>query len=413
MRVLWFSPTKSLFESRISGHNGGGWISSLEEQIRAQSSVELGVVFEYDSSVDSSVVEGVTYYPLHITQKNRKKRLAVAIDQSLKIIDDFQPDLIQFFGSEWWYGLLAGHTDIPCLVHMQGSLPSCYNARYPAGFSVWNKLLSRHTSFRQKLMAFRVDSTFWKNAEQEVRILKVNRYFMGRTHWDQSIVRFYNPEATYFTCQEMLRSSFIKSEQSWTYQAGALKVISTISGPLYKGMDLILKTARLLKEHTDLVFEWSVCGVHEARLMESLYGIEANSVGVNLLGVVSQEELVDRLLDSTIYVHPSYIDNSPNSICEAQVLGVPVITTDVGGTSSLVEDGHSGYLVPANDPLKLADLVMQLQADSEKLSELSVNCRATALQRHNPQEIIETLLEIYQQVRRSFLERSNFGGLDE
>jgi glycosyltransferase involved in cell wall biosynthesis len=400
MKVLWFSPTASLFESRISGHNGGGWISALEERIRAQSSVELGVVFEYGSPVDSSVIERVTYYPLKITQKKRKQRLASAIEESLKIIDDFQPDVIQFFGSEWWYGLLAEHTDIPCVVHMQGSLPSYYNARYPAGFSVWNKLLSRHTSFMQKLLVFRIDSTFRKNAEQEERIIKANRYFMGRTHWDRSIVRFYNPDASYFACQEMLRSCFLESEAHWKFSSGKVKIMSTISGPLYKGMDVILKTARLLREHSSIDFEWRVCGVANADLMESVYGIQSALVGVKLLGVVSQDELVEHLLASTFYVHPSYIDNSPNSVCEAQVLGVPVIATNVGGVSSLVEDGKTGFLVPANDPLKIADLIVQYHNDREGLGAISTTARAVALRRHNPSAIISTLMEIYQQVIR-------------
>ena len=42
----------------------------------------------------------------------------------------------------------------------------------------------------QKVMAFRIDDTFKKNALQEEQILNKNRYFIGRTHWDKSIVNF-------------------------------------------------------------------------------------------------------------------------------------------------------------------------------------------------------------------------------
>ena len=83
--------------------------------------------------------------------------------------------------------------------------------------------------------------------------------------------------------------------------------------------------------------------------------------------VKNAKEIKDELLHSTVYVHPSYIDNSPNSVCEAQILGCTCISTDVGGTSSIVEEGKTGFLVPSNDPYKLASLVESLY-HNEKLN---------------------------------------------
>ena len=120
-------------------------------------------------------------------------RILILILKALKIIEN-NPDIIQLFGSEQWYGILVRFTNKPIIIHMQGSLPSYYDARYPAGMSVLNKIFSFNTSIKDKLMSIRIDQTFKKNALREEKILKDNKYFLGRTHWDKSIVNFFNSD---------------------------------------------------------------------------------------------------------------------------------------------------------------------------------------------------------------------------
>lgn len=404
MRVLWFSPTPSLYTSKQWCHNGGGWIGSLQSILEAEEGVKLGIAFEYSTGMIHDNINNIDYYPIdaRMSLKDkliRRQHLQKLILRALEIICEFKPDVIQIFGSEMWYGLLVKHTQIPIVIHMQGSLPSYYNARYPVGMSVWNKIFSKGTSLKQKLMAFRVDSTFRKNALQEEGILKANRYFIGRTHWDRAIVEFYNPEANYFVCNEALREKFIHPCAKWQYSEGKkIKLISVISGPLYKGLDVVLKTAYLLKQHTSLDFEWNVCGTANSAFFENVYNIQVQAVNVRMLGVLSQEELFDKLIDSTLYVHPSYIDNSPNSVCEAQILGLPVIATNVGGVSSIVTHMETGFLVPSNDPLKTASLIAKLVRDKNTLESISRSSVEAAAARHKPESIRKDMLNIYSQI---------------
>jgi glycosyltransferase involved in cell wall biosynthesis len=405
MRILWFSPTPSLYTGNVWGHNGGGWISSLESVLKEEAGIRLGIAFEHKDAIFKKEREGVTYYPISSKKSGFRaypKRVDALIHSALSIIKDFRPDIIQLFGSEGWYGALVEHTDIPVIVHIQGSLPSYYNARYPVGLSAWDKIFSRSTSFKQKLMAFRIDATFKRKARIEENHLKRNHYFMGRTHWDEAIVKFYNPAAKYFHCDELLRHSFTESTGRWKFSSNdKICLISTISGPLYKGMDVILKTAALLKRYTTLHFEWNVCGVSNCAFVESVYKIKAQEVNVKLLGIVSQDKLIEKLSGSLFYIHPSYIDNSPNSVCEAQILGVPVICTNVGGVSSLVEDGKTGFLVPANDPLMIASILTDTCRDEELLNRISSNETTVATERHNEGKIKNALIDIYKQLTNS------------
>ena len=405
MRILWFSVTPSLFDPKSNNHNGGGWIASLEQIVRNEPTIDLGIAFHFPNSDFKYEREGVSYYPIPAYQRSRLQRLCGKdnrenmIAHCLRIIKDFQPDVIQIFGSENDFGLLCQHTSIPIVIHMQGCLPPYYNALFPVGMNKYDFYFNKGLSWHFRWMGVRSEPSFKKRAEQEIQTIQHCRYFMGRTEWDKGMVSLFNPDATYFHCDEALRDSFLTGTKRWTLPKDKkIRIISVISNPWYKGMDLILKTANLLKRFTNLDFEWRVYGVRDIRFYENKYNIRAKEVNVRIMGTATKEELVDALCSSTLYVHPSYIDNSPNSVCEAQMLGLPILATNVGGLSSIVHDGETGILFPANDPYTLANLIKQLSADPERCQSLSKAAITQATERHNPENIRKTLLNIYQTI---------------
>lgn len=390
MRVLWFSITPSLFKPYGNGYNGGGWIASLERIVREVTEVELGVAFNFADSTFRHDVDGVAYYPI-----------AHASDETFScIINDFKPQVIQIFGSENEFGRICRLTDIPVVIHIQGCLPAYHNALLPVGMSPMDFLTQRGLNWRYRFIGLRSEPAFRRNAEREIETIQSCHYFMGRTDWDKGLIGLFNPEARYFHCEEALRPSFLEKTKLWTWHEpeGKRRIISTISRPWYKGCDLILKTAKLMKRFTDIDFEWSVYGIQEMRFFESKYGIKAMDVGVRTMGTASPEELTDALTEADCYVHPSYIDNSPNSVCEAQILGVPVLATHVGGIGSLVDDGKSGLLFPANDPYMLASLLKRVLHDRDMAETLSNGARQQAVLRHDPETIRKTLIYIYKEM---------------
>lgn len=405
MRVLWFSVTPSLFNSKSNNHNGGGWIASLEQIVRKEPTIDLGVAFNFSDSDFKCEREGVSYYPIPSFQPSRIQRLfgksgkEAMIAYCLHIIDDFRPDLIQIFGSENDFGLLCQRTHVPVVIHMQGCLPPYHNALFPVGMNKYDFFFTKGLSWHFRWMGIRSEPSFRKHAEQEIQTIQHCRYFMGRTEWDKGLVSLFNPDAAYFHCEEALRDSFLKATKRWSPPKDKkIRIISVISNPWYKGMDLVLKTANLLKCFTNLDFVWRIYGTRNVRFYEQKYGIRATEVNVKMMGTASKDELVDALCASTLYVHPSYIDNSPNSVCEAQFLGLPVLAANVGGLSSIVHDGETGILFPANAPYTLANLIKQLSADPERCQVLSIAAIAQATERHNPENIRKTLLNIYQTI---------------
>ena len=401
MRVLWFSVTASLFNPKSNSFNGGGWIASLEQIVKQDTTIKLGVAFYYESDRFKYETESTFYYPIKSSHSLLSRILNVDniqdhITNYLKIIDDFRPDIIQIFGSENDFGLIPQYTNIPVVIHMQGCLPPYHNALFPVGMNKYDFYFNKGLSWRSRLMGIRAEPSFRMRAESEIQTIRNCHYFMGRTEWDKRLVTLFNPQAMYFHCDEALRDSFLRTSKQWTFHKERKKrIISVISSPWYKGADLILKTANLLKRFTSLDFEWLIFGVRDLRFYEHKYNIRASDVNVFPMGTASKDELVDALCSSALFVHPSYIDNSPNSVCEAQYLGVPVLATNVGGISTIVCDGKTGILFPANDPYILASRIQELASDAEKCLSLSKGAKRQATERHDPDKILKTLLSVY------------------
>ena len=407
MRVLWFSPVPLLNGHVGTSYNGGGWIASLEQILKKKSNVKLGLAFKVNFHVNDFKFEqdDICSYPIPndkvslSTVLRRKANTNLCLEYCKRIISDFKPDLIQIFGSENEFGLLCECTDIPIVIHMQGFLPAHYNALFPVGMSEYDFLFLGGLSLHQRYMGIRSPYAFKRDARREIGIIRSCNYFIGRTEWDKNIISLINPSAKYFHCEEALRDTFIQNKNIWKFSdVQKFKIISVISFPWYKGTDLILKTAKLLTEFSDMDFEWDIYGVEDIEFYERKYRIMASDVNVAAKGIVTKEELAEILRSGQLYVHPSYIDNSPNSVCEAQIMGIPVIATNVGGLSSLIKDGESGFLVPANDPYYLAYLILKLHNDKNTLERISNNEIILAKHRHNPDKIGNTIIKIYSEI---------------
>lgn len=408
MKILWFTNTPSLYKKKITGYNGGGWIESLEQIISKKNDIELAVSFFHPDDCFKIKQEETTYYPIPLYNSIFKKLKhyifynkcdKTEVNYYLKIIEDFKPDVIHVFGSEQSFGLLTLYTKIPVVIHLQGILNPYLNAYYAPGS---NQIDLIKQNIFKPLKIFKLVhgmSNFKYNAKREGIILKNCIYYMGRTEWDKSIASLYAPNSTYFYCSEVLRDVFYSATAWQKKERTKLKLVSTISKTSYKGFDLILKTAKLLKEFSEIDFEWNVFGINDYKQWEKKLRINCEQVNVFLKGVSSSETLVKNIQAGDIFIHPSYIDNSPNSVCEAQLIGIPVISTNVGGVSSLIKNDMTGYLVPSNDPFTLASKVIEVKTNKIESTKVGKNSRKIAFLRHDKNTIVHDLLKIYSTIR--------------
>ena len=224
---------------------------------------------------------------------------------------------------------------------------------------------------------------------------------MGRTNFDKRITSLISPGSKYFHCEEFIRKIFF--EKQWDFQLQKeITCVSILKGTTYKGIDLLVKVLLILKKHSVLSFKFKICGTSEnddiIKIIKKKYRKEINFIDFEFLGRLTADDLVKQLCNSNFYVHPSYIENSPNSICEAMALGMPIIATNVGGVSSLIEDEVEGILVQEGEPYSFAGAIVDLTNNYEKAKQLGCNARIKALKRHQPDNIMKNLLKIYKTI---------------
>lgn len=405
MRILWFTNMPSLYKRSDKGYNGGGWISSLEEQMIEEADIELGISFLHPDSIFKIKKNKTTYYPISLYKsllQKIKHQLYyskcdnIEVETYLKIVEDFKPDIIHVFGTEQSFGLISKFTSIPVVIHIQGILGPYLNAYFAPGSSQDD--YCKYLNIVEGVKKNRTLRLFTHNVLREELILKSANNFMGRTQWDKDVTRLYAPESNYFYCSEILRPAFY-SAIPWriSEKGDVIRLVTTISKVDYKGFDLVLKTALLLKK-SGKIFEWKIFGIDEFNFWEKKLNIQAKDVDVILMGVATAEELIQEMQNTDIYIHPSYIDNSPNSICEAQLLGIPIISNNVGGISSLIEHGVTGLLIPANDPYSLTSKILYLKENRIYSQGLGGNAREMALKRHDIKEIVNQNINTYKSI---------------
>jgi glycosyltransferase involved in cell wall biosynthesis len=326
-----------------------------------------------------------------------KKQEAELVETYRRIVEDFRPDIIQVFGSEHSFGLVASQTKVPVILHVQGLMGPCFKSYLPPGSSWRQYILS---PFRPGLVLYKIYSREkWRRAvERERRILSGIRYYLGRTWWDRQQVSQIRPDAVFFEGGELMRRPFYETVADPANLPAELTLVSTISEAPYKGFDLILRTGKILREEYRLDFKWTVFGNVEPRYFEIFTGISVAEAGITLGGVASAEQLAAEISHASLYVHPSYVENSPNSVCEAQLLGVPVVATSVGGVSSLIDDGRTGFLVRSGSAEEIAERIVAMYRNRELLRSVGRNARAEALKRHDREKIASSLLEVYRQL---------------
>ena len=113
---------------------------------------------------------------------------------------------------------------------------------------------------------------------------------------------------------------------------------------------------------------------------------------------MTQDQIVKEMLNTDVFVHPSYIDNSPNSVCEAQMLGLPVIACNVGGLESLITHMESGILVPSNGVYELVYYLEILKNNPDLKQHIGNTARKNAMERHDRNKILNKLISVYNEI---------------
>jgi glycosyltransferase involved in cell wall biosynthesis len=121
---------------------------------------------------------------------------------------------------------------------------------------------------------------------------------------------------------------------------------------------------------------------------------------IHLLGL--RRDVPDILHAIDIFVLSSHLEGQPLAVIEAMSAQRPIVATDVGGNSILLDGGRCGVLVPPRDPQAMAAAILQLLTDREKAQQLALNARQRFLEQFTVDAMGKRYLEVYQQAIEGF-----------
>lgn len=393
---------------------GGHWVTELAHHVTGASDIELGIATAYPGLNEARFQEGRVRYFV-IPQPRRLSAFVMRktdLRKCVAVIEEFKPDLIHVHGSERLYGLvkMSARTPVPMLVSLQGLLGSFSLARHFFGTLSLREILQSNRLLelpaRLGLAWQYLDAK--RGARREATILAAADGFLGRTEWDRAHSQAFNPTAPYFHVGEILRPAFYKNQ--WSLQnCERFSLIYTNAGHPSRGTENLLAAVAFLSREFPKI-KLRLAGRVSTR---SGYGRFIRdrirrlglSNHVELLGYIDDAAMAAELLRAQIFAITSYIENSPNSLAEAMLAGLPCVASFVGGIPSMVQDGDTGLLYPVDDVPLLAEKIRRIFTDDALASGLGANACNVARKRHDPKTVLSELTSAYRTVLASQRER--------
>jgi glycosyltransferase involved in cell wall biosynthesis len=417
MKILWIVNTLFPAPSKALGLPEpvvGGWMYGLAIQVSKTIGVELAVatsgVFTEVKKIDR---QGIKYYILPCN--NNTKYDPKLEEYWTEVCNEFQPDVVHIHGTEYTHGLacLRKLPHLNYVVSIQG-LVSVIERYYFAGMtfgeifkSITFRDLVRWDTLWQQKRKFEVRGQF------EKEYITKTKSVIGRTSWDYAHTKAINSNVNYHFCNESLRDGFY-SAAKWTYEKCEPNTIFlSQAGYPIKGLHQVLKALITVKKTypnvrikvggnniiKTLSLKDKIRLTGYGKYIKRLISNNALEKNILFLGTLTEEEIIKEYLSANLFICPSSIENSPNSLGEAQILGVPLIAAYVGGIPDMVDDGKTGFLYRFEETNTLALLIERIFSMSiAKLNLLSIKEQEVAMKRHDPNFNKKQTIEIYKNV---------------
>ena len=398
-----------------------GWLTGCLSRIMSEKKddekITLGVCFPAnDEAVSSSeVIDGITYYGFKEDLSHPEIYDGTVENRFHIILDDFKPDIVHIFGTEFPHSLAMirafGAPD-KVLLGIQGVCAAIAN-EYMAGLPLE---VQRSATFRDRLREdslMQQQEKFRIRAEHEREAVLLAGNVSGRTSFDRQQILSINPKVRYFAVNETMRPCFYMGK--WGEKRSEAHSIFLSQGdyPL-KGFHFMLKAMpAILEKYPDAhlyVAGNNIIGRGESKypyfMRASAYGKYLKSLiskgrlkkKVTMLGMLDDAGMKEQLLKCSVFVCPSVIENSPNSLAEAMLLGVPVVASRTGGIPDMVQHGKDGVLFETGNAEALAKSILQLWDEPVIAAVYGDNASAHARITHNADTNYRQLMEAYRTI---------------
>ena len=408
MKILWVTSQELPIISndlgaQVSGF--GGWVTNMLNMLKTEKDLKIGIAM-VSSRVDKLWMKEIDSMYCFVAPDSGHKSISDKLRN--EIIDFFDPDIIHIEGNEFQIQNAFTRTNVKTILSLQGILlgyePYQYGCMPIADYMFNSKCRTMIASW---VLYFRKHFKFNHRIGMETKSIQNVKYITGRTFWDKAYSHWLNPQAKYYPCNRILRPVFYKEKWSLNTMKPHSIFVGNGYSPL-KGLHFALKAVNLLKkEFPDITLNVAgLCPIYKGSLFSpKKYGYSSiikkmiNDMGieknVHFLGKLLSDKMIDVMKKSNVYLLPSLIENSPNTLGEAMLIGMPCVSAYTGGAPEMAIDENECLFYRANDPYLLAWQIRRVFLDNNFAVKLGENARKHAEITHDPIKNKEAILKAY------------------
>lgn len=417
MKVLWLINSllpemASLIYKKQAVSCSNSWVIALLEAFKHDVDLTIAMLYDGHTLIEK---EFDGYRCVAIPTKIKITKYNKKINSYLRIIKDkYKPEIIHVHGSEYphAYNALEVFGSDRVVISIQGliSIIARFYINTLSFSDIFQNITLRNIIFHDSVWGQRIK--FEKRGEYEQKALKCSKNVIGRTLWDKVHSESINPDLKYYHLDELIRADFYHSVK-WSFQDCDKHTIfiSQCSYPI-KGLHIALRALEIVKRkfpdvklkiagkpflNRDSIREKLSFSGYAKYILKLIKSLDLTN-NIDFIGVLDANRMIDEYLKANVYICPSAIENSPNSMCEAQLLGVPSVLSFCGGVPDMTNFGESAYLYRFEEYEMLAYYICRVFSNDLEIEKKRIRGIEISENRHNPNKIIQDLLRIYKNI---------------
>lgn len=413
MKILWIVSFPLPEVAHLAGVDKsafGGWVGTMLKQLSSVPDFQFSVAMK--SPVKKLIKTRINDIDYYLMPQSKKDRFDIYQEDCEAVLKNVSPDLLHSEGTEGAFTLRFLQTwRGGNIVSIQGILNGLEPYEY-GSLPVADMLLSMklHKMLFSIVLISNKFIFFKKRMEKERQTIALADNIIGRTTYDRAHTYALNTKAEYHFCHHILRNPFYKLR--WSYENVEVhSIFLGNAGVVRKGAHfLFYAVAQLKKEFPNIKIyitgekpnksnwkEWKKVVGYSSYLQNLIKQLDI-AKNIEFLGMLQADEMAKQMSKAHLFVLSSAIENSPTTLSEAMLMGVPSITSYVGGTPDMAKDGNEALFYRDNDPQFLAYQIKRVFDDKTLALKLSKNSRKRALIDHDPQANLERMITIYNSI---------------
>jgi glycosyltransferase involved in cell wall biosynthesis len=322
----------SALDGGATGRGGGQgctWLPQLAESFARYPEFEIHwIILDRKGNPPAT-------FTVHGQIFHRLKGTSVSVDLALgnlptrltigRFLSKLKPDIVHAWGTELIYPAALLDFKGPTILSMQGILTEYQRIGGIPNDWRWRRMVAREPGMIRSASIVTSESEWGISKVREVHASAICRLVEYGAH-----PRFY--------------------EIPWQPDPATPYVLYVGGAGPRKGFDVLLDALGRLPDRN---WELRLAGDDEMRREVETRNLK----NIRCLGLLPWDAMQKELQGAWAFVLPTRGDTSPNSVKEARVIGLPVITTKHGGQAGYIKDGVNGRIV---DPLDAANLAVAL-----------------------------------------------------